>query len=89
MQATALKKVGDAEDIPVKIYGTKPSLEKAYAFYVGKPTYASVEPDDKDEFESLLVFDDGDTLQEADYRETVAHCLDPVDVHPSSANLVG
>lgn len=34
------------------------------------------------------MFDDGDTLAEADYREAVAHCLDPVDVKASTANLV-
>lgn len=44
--------------------------------------------DDKEDFESRLVFDDGDTLAEADYREAVAHCLDPIGVKASTANLV-
>lgn len=34
------------------------------------------------------MFDDGDTLAEADYREAVAHCLDPIGVKASTANLV-
>ena len=37
------------------------------------------------------MLDDGDTyaesLAEADYREAVAHCLDPVGVHASTASL--
>lgn len=33
------------------------------------------------------MFDDGDTLAEADYREAVAHCLDPIGVKASTANL--
>ena len=33
------------------------------------------------------MFNDGDTVAEADYREAVAHCLDPIDVHASTANL--
>ncbi len=34
------------------------------------------------------MFDDGDTLAEADYREAVAHCLDPIGVNASTADLV-
>ena len=75
-------------DIRVKISGSRPDLEKAFAFYVGEKCFEDVSRDDKEEFESLLVFDDGDTLAEADYREAVAHCLDPVGVDASTANLI-
>lgn len=33
------------------------------------------------------MFDDGDTLAEADYREAVAHCLDSIGVKASTASL--
>lgn len=75
-------------DIIVKISGMRPDLEKAFAFYVGARDYSLLPQDDKEEFESLLVFDDGDTLAEADYREAVAHCLDPIGVNASTADLV-
>ena len=86
--AFAKKAIKPNGDILVKISGIRPDLEKAFAFYVGQKDYASLSPEDKEEFESLLVFDDGDTLAEADYREAVAHCLDPIDVNASTANLV-
>lgn len=70
------------------VHGERPNLEKAYAFYIGKPSFAALPQDDKEEFESRLTFADGDTLAEADYREAVAHCLDPIDVNASTANLV-
>ena len=76
-------------DIIVKISGARSDLEKAFAFYVGQKDYAILPQEDKEEFESLLVFDDGDTLAEADYREAVAHCLDPVGVNASTADLIG
>ena len=43
---------------------------------------------DKDAMFPRVVFDDGDTLAEADYREAVAHCLDPVGVNASTADLI-
>ena len=82
------KKVLPNGDLLVKVSGSKTDLEKAFAFYIGKKTYAELSQDDKEDFESRLVFDDGDTLAEADYRETVAHCLDPIGVKASTANLV-
>ena len=86
--AVAKKVARPNGDIVVKISGMKPDLEKAFAFYVGQKDYNTLSQDDKEEFESLLVFDDGDTLAEADYREAVAHCLDPIDVNASTADLV-
>ena len=86
--AIAKKTVRPNGDIVVKISGIKPDLEKAFAFYVGQKDYSSLSQDDKDEFESLLVFDDGDTLAEADYREAVAHCLDPIGINASTADLI-
>ena len=75
-------------DILVKISGSQDDLKKAFAWYLGRKSYAELSQDDKDDFESRLVFDDGDTLAEADYREAVAHCLDPIGVKASTANLV-
>lgn len=86
--ATVLNRRLPNGDIKVKLSGLKDDLEKAFAFYVGKPSYQDLSNNDKDEFNSLLVFDDGDTLAEADYREAVAHCLDPIGVKASTANLV-
>ena len=75
-------------DIVVKMSGSRQDLQRAFAFYLGQKSYAALPQEDKEEFESLLVFDDGDTLAEADYREAVAHCLDPVVVNASTADLV-
>ena len=75
-------------DIVVKMSGSRQDLQRAFAFYLGQKSYAALPQEDKEEFESLLVFDDGDTLAEADYREAVAHCLDPIGVNASTADLV-
>ena len=75
-------------DIVVKISGSRSDLEKAFAFYLGQKDFIMLPQEDREEFESLLVFDDGDTIAEADYREAVAHCLDPVGVNASTADLV-
>ena len=75
-------------DIVVKMSGSRQDLQRAFAFYLGQKSYAALPQEDKEEFESLLVFDEGDTLAEADYREAVAHCLDPVVVNASTADLV-
>lgn len=82
-----VKKTLPNGDLLVKMSGTKDDLEKAFAFYVGKEDYSILPPEDKEQFEALLVFDDGDTLAEADYREAVAHCLDPIGVNASTASL--
>ena len=82
-----VKKTLPNGDLLVKMSGTKDDLENAFAFYVGKEDYSMLSKDDKEDFEARLVFDDGDTLAEADYREAVAHCLDPIGVHASTANL--
>ena len=82
-----MKKTLPNEDLLIVIHGSKDDLEKAFAFYVGQKDYASLSQDDKDDFRSRLVFDDGDTLAEADYREAVAHCLDPIGVNASTADL--
>lgn len=75
-------------DIVVKISGSRGDLERAFAFYLGQKDFILLPQEDREEFESSLVFDDGDTLAEADYREAVAHCLDPVGVNASTADLV-
>lgn len=76
------------KDVCFKLVGSVEDLKKAFAFYLGRRSFAQLDPEDQSEFNSALVFDDGDTLAEADYREAVAHCLDPVDVKASTANLV-
>ena len=83
-----VKKTLPNGDLLVKMSGTKDNLEKAFAFYVGKEDYKVLPLEDKEQFEALLVFDDGDTLAEADYREAVAHCLDSIGVNASTTNLV-
>ena len=82
-----VKKTLPNGDLLVKMSGTKENLEKAFAFYVGKEDYDILPKEDKEQFEALLVFDDGDTLAEADYREAVAHCLDQIGVNASTASL--
>ena len=82
-----VKKTLPNADLLIEIHGSKNDLQKAFAFYVGQKDYASLSQDDKEDFESRLMFDDGDTLAEADYREAVAHCLDPIGVNASTANL--
>ena len=83
----AVKKALPNGDLLVKMSGARDDLENAFAFYVGKEDFSQLSQDDKEEFESRLVFEDGDTLAEADYREAVAHCLDPIGVHASTADL--
>lgn len=74
-------------DILVRMSGSQTDLEKAFAFYLGQPSFAQLRQNDKDEFKTILKFSNGDTLAEADYREAVAHCLDPIGVKASTANL--
>ena len=83
-----VKKTLPNGDLLVKVLGSKEDLQKAFAFYVGKKSYDELSPEDKKDFVARLVFDDGDTIAEADYREAVAHCLDPIGVKASTANLV-
>ena len=83
------KKILPNGDIAVKISGDVDALKKAFAFYLGQHDYNALPKDDKEEFDSLVRFDDGDSLAEADYREKVAHCLDPIGVDASAANLAG
>ncbi len=83
----SVKKTLPNGDLLVVMSGTQKDLEQAFAYYLGKKTYDELDRDDKEDFESRLVFDDGDTLAEADYREAVAHCLDDIDVNASTANL--
>ena len=84
-----VKKALPNGDLLVKVFGSKEDLQKAFAFYVGKKSYDELSPEDKKDFVARLVFDDGDTIAEADYREAVAHCLDPIGVKASTANLAG
>jgi hypothetical protein len=90
-QVTAVKNSKPAAngDIVVKITGDVDSLKQAFAFWIGLKSFNDVSVEDRDLFDSLLTFNDGDTVAEADYREAVAHCLDPIGVEASTANLIG
>lgn len=68
--------------------GTCGNLKELYAAWLGLWTWDDVVDQGEEEgFNQKIVFSDGDTLQEADYRERLAHALDPVGVHASTANL--
>ena len=88
ISAKAKQKRAPNGDIVVEINGPYDQLLKAFNFYIGNDLNAKLVGDDKDEFDASLVFADGDTIAEADYREKVAHCLDPIGVNASTANLV-
>lgn len=71
-----------------RISGFLGDLKEAYAFYLGLYSWKDVEKQGEAEaFNSMVVFQDGDTLEEADYREALAHAFDPVGVKASTANL--
>lgn len=71
-----------------RISGFLGDLKEAYAFYLGLYNWKDVEKQGEAEtFNDMVVFQDGDTLEEADYREALAHVFDPVDVKASTANL--
>jgi len=71
-----------------KITGTVKDLKEAYAFWLGLFRWKDVEDAGEAQgFYDSLVYEDGDTLQEADYREALAHVFDPVGVKASTANL--
>ena len=80
-----IKKNGD---ISVQITGQLDDLKKAWAFYLGKTSFDLVDKNDQEIFFGEVTDINGDTLSEADYREAVAHCLDPIDVNASTANLI-
>ena len=71
-----------------KLTGTVKDLKEAYAFWLGLFRWKDVEDAGEDQgFYDGLVYEDGDTLQEADYREAIAHVFDPIGVKASTANL--
>ena len=71
-----------------KLTGTVKDLKEAYAFWLGLFRWKDVEDAGEDQgFYDSLVYEDGDTLQEADYREAIAHVFDPIGVKASTANL--
>ena len=74
-------------DITVIVKGSVDDLRKAWAFYNGFKTFYELPQDLKQEFDTLLIFDDGDTLDEAKWRNDAAHCLDASCMPPSTANL--
>lgn len=64
-----------------KVSGELGSLKKFFALYVGKDSWDDVlGTDDEDEFCNMLVFEDGDTLAEAQLRENAAVMLDDIDL---------
>lgn len=84
---------GTIEATPVKgsrckFSGCKDDLQDMYAQYNGADSWGSLDECDKSEFAKKCIMPDGDTLAEADYREAVAHCLDPIGINASTADLV-
>lgn len=67
--------------------GTLNDLKKAICIYYGVTSYDSLTNQQRKTFEDAVVFEDGDTLAEADYREALAHSLDAINVNASTANL--
>lgn len=71
-----------------KLAGTVADLKNAYVFYLGAYDWSDVESLGEDVlFDRLLEFGDGDTLEEADYREQLGHMFDDFGVKASTANL--
>lgn len=71
-----------------KLTGTVKDLKEAYAFWLGLFNWKDVEDQgEADGFYNSIKYEDGDTIQEADYREALAHVFDPVGVRASTANL--
>lgn len=71
-----------------RLSGFLRDLKEAYAFYLGLYSWNDVvKQGEESAFNDLVVFEDGDTLQEADYREALAHVFDPIGVKASTANL--
>lgn len=83
------KLAGRSGSNPVcKLSGPVKDLKEAYAFWLGLFHWKDVEDAGEDgEFYDRLVYADGDTLQEADYREKIAHVFDPLGIKASTANL--
>lgn len=70
--------------------GPVESMKSLYAMYTGHESWKALcesSPDAAREFSQLAVDEDGDTLAEADYRESLAHALDIVGVNASTANI--
>ena len=85
-----VKKVGLGTGgvLKYRISGFLGDLKEAYAFYLGLYSWNDVVKQGEEPiFNELVVFQDGDTLQEADYREAIAHVFDPIGVKASTANL--
>lgn len=85
-----VKKVGLGSGgvLKYRISGFLGDLKEAYAFYLGLYGWNDVvKQGEEPTFNELVVFQDGDTLQEADYREAIAHVFDPIGVKASTANL--
>lgn len=81
-------KSGSIDGCPaVKVTGTLDDLKKAICVFYGVTSYDELTDNQRKTFEDAVVFEDGDTLAEADYREALAHSLDPIGVNASTANL--
>lgn len=80
--------IGSGGVLKYRISGFLGDLKEAYAFYLGLYGWNDVVKQGEEPiFNELVVFQDGDTLQEADYREAIAHVFDPIGVKASTANL--
>lgn len=83
------KQVGKRGNVALyKLAGTVADLKNAYVFYLGAYDWKDVESLGEDAlFDRMLEFGDGDTLEEADYRERLGHIFDDFGVKASTANL--
>ena len=85
-----VKKTGlvNGDTLRYRVSGFLGDLKKVYAFYLGLYSWDDVvKQGEEPGFNELVVFEDGDTLQEADYRDAIAHVFDPIGVKASTANL--
>lgn len=85
-----VKKIGieSGRILKYRVSGFLGDLKEAYAFYLGLYGWNDVVKQGEEPiFNELVVFQDGDTLQEADYREAIAHVFDPIGIKASTANL--
>lgn len=71
----------------IQIRGPLDAVKKAFALWTGAAAFDRMTPGEMGEFDSLAEFDDGDCLDEADFRERISHDLDPIGVKASTANL--
>lgn len=71
----------------IQIRGPLDAVKKAFALWAGFGSFDRMPPSDMAEFDRLAEFEDGDSLDEADFRERISHDLDHAGLKASTANL--